>query len=157
MIDGLSHLLTLRKQNLVPASVWLSIGVPYKKPKYTQDYKPFELVAHGSVAKDDFRPFVGLNVHFYTPVWNGLAAECYGKLKTVCNEITVLCGEYAEDIGFLWSKQYGQMDFGVVGWLEQFYNAKHTLCRTDKEVQERLRLENEALAKLHPTRPDDYK
>lgn len=155
MVDGLSHLLTLRKQGLRPASVWLSIDVPYRKPKFAQDYQPFEMVAHGSVLKDDFRAFKGLQVTFYAPKWTDLASECMNKLMDYADEITVLCCDYGLDIGYFWSREYGAMDFGIIGWIEKFHEARTRLCRTDAEVAERVRIENECLAKVPNLR--DYR
>ena len=155
MIDGLSHLITLRKQGLRPVSVWLSIGVPYRKPKYSGDYVSMELVAHDCVKRDDFRAFKNLNVLFYVPKWNPLATECFERLKLHANEITMLSPEYGEDIGFLWSREYGQMDMGVIGWIEQYHNARKMLCTTDSETDKRLALEAEALS--HVPNIGDYR
>lgn len=154
MIDGLSHLVTLRKQKLRPSSLMLSADVTYVPMKFEHQYHHMELVASGSVARDDFRPFVGLQVLLYAPTWNDLANACFEKLKEHCEEITILSPHYGNDIGFVWSREYGLLDMGVIGWLEQFYEAKGRVCRTDKETAERVRLENEAIAHLdhHPSK-----
>lgn len=156
MIDGLSHLISLRKQNLRPVSVMLSIDVPYVPIKYEHELRCMELVAHGSVAKDDFRAFRNLSVLFYVPKWNDLAADCFEKIKQECEEITLLSPEYGQDIGFVWSRQYGMLDIGTIGWLEQYYEAKGRVCRSSEETEERIRLENESLAHLD-NHPSEYK
>ncbi len=153
MILGASHLLALRKQRLVPRAVMVSVGVPYRPPKYENDHKYMELVVDGPIDRDDFRIFVGLRVSLFCPEYDAFAHEVLEKLKEQCEEITILVAGWGEDIGFLWSKRYGQLDMGVVGWLDQYYEAKGRVCRTPAEVQERVRLESEALSHLekHPS------
>jgi predicted nucleotidyltransferase len=156
MIDGLSHLIALRKEKLRPVSLMLSVDIPYKPVKYEYQLRYMELVAIGSVARDDFRPFVDLNVLLYVPKWNSLSADCFEKLKEHAAEITLLSPQYGPDIGFLWSRQYGMLDMGMIGWLEQFYEAKGRVCRTDEETKERIRLEQEAMSHLD-LHPSEYK
>ena len=148
MIDGLSHLMTLRKSGLTPKSTWLCVGTEYVKPRYENDYRILELVAHGSVKLDDFRAFKGLSVTLYVTDWGELATECLDKLKTVCNEVSVLCVEYGDDIGFLWSKEYGQLELGELGWITSYFDAVKRVCRTEAEVAQRIADENAAIAAL---------
>lgn len=156
MVKGLSLLAELRKEKIVPRSVWLSIGVPYRKPLYLSDYDPLELVAYGSVSTDDFRPLVGLSVTFYAVSWDELAAECFEKLKKYAKEVIALIVSYGDDIGFIWSQKYGMTDLGEIGWLEQYDEARTRVCRTPQEVLERVRLENEAKEKLSRN-PEEYR
>lgn len=145
MIQGLSHLATIRRSGNRPKSVMLTIDGQYFRPKFEQDFRHMELVVHDSVAFDDFRPFVGLTVTLCVGKWTPLATAAFEKLKEYAPCINVLCAEYGEDIGFIWTKKYGAVDFNDFRWLIQFHEAKNTICRTDKEVAERLRLEREAI------------
>lgn len=110
MIDGIGHLLTLRRSGLRPRSLWLSIGGTYRRPKYAQEQGMMELCVHDSVATDDFRAFKGLRVTFFTPEWSQLAADALERLQQYADEVTVLVASYGEDIGYFWSAQHGATD-----------------------------------------------
>jgi len=156
MIHGLPILLNLRQQGYKPNAVWLSTGVPYLPPKFKEEFELLQLVASGSVTTDDFRAFKGLRVTMFVPNWTDLAADCFEKLKLHAAEITCLCLEYGEDIGFMWSKKYGTLDLGLIGWLEKYDDARKRLCHTDAETKKRVADEQEAISHL-PMHPDQYR
>ena len=159
MIDGLSHLMTIRRSGHRPHSVMLTIDGPYIKPKYQNELQAMELVAYDSVARDDFRAFQSLSVTLYAGTWSKLAADAFEKLKGHAIEIYALCPEYGEDIGFVWSRKYGLVDFNDYRWIIQFHKARNSICRSNEEVKERVRLENEALKNLpdlESYRGDDF-
>ena len=135
----------MRKAGLRPDSVMLSIDCPYRKPVYQKDFQCMELTVHGSVVRDDFRSFKGLDVIFYVPEWNQLAADALEKLKLYANEITVLCAEYGQDIGYFWSSEFGAFDFDEYPWVLKFHNARRSVCRTKQQTQERLSIEAECI------------
>lgn len=112
MIDGLHHLMTLRKAGLRPRSLIVSIECPYKRPKYINDFEDMELTVHESVAHDDFRAFKDMQLTLYAGAWNQLAADVLEKLKGYAEEITVLCADYGNDIGYFWHREYGVKDYG---------------------------------------------
>ena len=145
MIHGLPNLLTLRKEGKRPRSTWVSVGIPYRKPVYSADFLILELVAEGSLTMDDFRPFVGLEVTLYSPEDCKTFAQLIEKMKAYASRMMVLCGEYGTDLGYEWHPKWGQHDLGDLRWAEQFEDARKRVCRTKKETEERLRLEQEAL------------
>ena len=145
MIHGLSHLLTLRKEGKRPMSTWVSVGIPYRKPVYSADFSILELVAEGSLTTDDFRPFVGLEVTLYSPEDCKTFTQLIEKMKAYATRMMVLCGEYGTDLGYEWHAKWGQHDLGELRWAEQFENARTSVCRTQEQNNERLRLESEAL------------
>lgn len=155
MIDGLSHLKTLRSQKIVPPRIAVCIDGKFREPKYEQDYCPMELTVCAPIERDDFRPFVGLDLSLYCGDYDQFANRVFEKLAEHANEITVLIASWGTDIGFLWHKQYGKMDMCEIGWLEQYHEARTRVCRNDKETAERVRLENEAKAHLSRN-PEDY-
>jgi len=145
VIHGLSHLLALRKAGKRPTSTWVNVGIPYRKPVYDSDFAVMELVAEGSLTTDDFRPFVNLEVTLYSPEDCKTFAQLIEKMKGYASRLLVLCGEYGTDLGYEWHPQWGQHDLGELRWAEQFDAARKSVCRTQQETEERLRLEREAL------------
>ena len=145
MIHGLSHLVALRKDCKRPRSIWVNVGVTYRKPVYDIDFLDIELVAEGSLSTDDFRPFFGLDVTLYSPEDCKTFLQLIEKMKGYASRLLVLCGEYGDDVGYEWHPEWGQHDLGEIRWAEQFENARKRVCRTQKETDERLRLEQEAL------------
>ena len=155
MIEGLSHLLTIRRNGNRPHSVMLTIDGQYRAPKYENDFKPMELVLHEPVTGDDFRAFKGLDVILCLGKWSKTATDALQKLKQYAGKVSVLSTDYGDDIGFVWTPAYGDVDFKDFKWVCQFNDAKNSICRTDKEVKERLRLEAEA--KQHLPNVEDYR
>ena len=145
MIDGLSHLLTMRRAGLVPKSIMLSVECPFRKPIYARDFEEMELTVHGSVATDDFRAFKGLVVSLYVGTWNQLATDTLEKLKQYAKEILVLCADFDDDLGYFWTLELGAIDFDDYKWVMQYHSARCSVCRTKQETDERLKLEREAL------------
>ena len=145
MIDGLSHLMTIRRSGHRPHAVMLTIDGPYIKPKYANELHALELVAHESVANDDFRPFKGLTVTLYAGTWSQLADDTLEKLKQYADEIAVLCADYGDDIGYFWTKECGAIDFDDYRWVRQFHKARVTGCSNKTETDARCALEKEAL------------
>ncbi len=145
MIHGLSHLIELRKAGKRPNSVWVNVGIPYRKPVYDIDFYDMELVAEGSLTTDDFRPFVNLEVTLYSPEDCPTFAQLIEKMKGYASRLLVLCGEYGTDLGYEWHPKWGAHDFGEIRWAEQFEAARTSVCRTQEETENRLRLEREAL------------
>jgi len=143
MIDGLSHLVTMRRGGMTPATVWLSIGGQYRPPV---DNSQIELVAHGTVIRDDFRAFKGLDVTLFSPEWNDIAEESLSRLKEHAAAVTILCAAYKEDIGYFWTMEHGNIELDDYKWVKQYHEARCTVCRTHAETAERIRLENEAIA-----------
>ena len=142
MIDGLSHLVTMRRGGMTPKNVWLSIGGNYRPPI---DNTQIELVAYGSVIRDDFRAFKGLDVTFYAGEWSEIAEESLAKLKEYAAEITILCADYGADIGYFWTMELGNIELDDYKWIKQYHEARCSVCRTHSETVERLRLEDEAV------------
>jgi hypothetical protein len=155
MIDGLSHLKTLRSQKIVPRTVTLSVDCKFTPPKYEHEFAHMELTVCAPVERDDFRVFVGLHVTLFCKDYDQFAAKVFDRLKQHAAEITVLVAKWGEDIGFFWSAEYGQMELCEIGWLEQYFAAKGMVCRNQKEVEQRIRLETEALSHLN-RKPLDY-
>ena len=143
MIDGLSHLMTMRRGGMTPASVWLSVDGKFRPPL---DNTQIELAAFGSVQLDDFRVFKGLDVTLFAPEWNQTAEDSLNKLKEYASAITVLCAAYGEDIGYFWTLELGNIEFDDYRWVKQYHAARCSVCRTNAETAERVRLENEAIA-----------
>lgn len=143
MIDGLTHLTVMRRGGITPPNVWLTLYGEYKKP-----IKPdsIELVVIGDVSTDDFRPFKGLDVTFCVDKWTAQAEQCLDKLKEHAYEISVLVAEYGDTIGYFWSAEHGNIELDDYKWVKQFHDARKSLCRTEKETAERLRLEAEAIS-----------
>lgn len=148
MIDGLSHLLTMRKAGLRPQSLMLSIDCPFRKPTYKRDFEAMELTVHDSVSLDDFRAFVGLPVTLYAPVWNQLASDTLEKLKKYASEITVLCADFGDEIGYFWRPETGVIELDDYRWVKQYHSARVTSCFTKEEHKKRVALEEEAKANL---------
>lgn len=147
MIRGLDILLALRQNRQRPQSVWLEIGTEYCKPVYAQEFEHLHLLAEGNVKTDDFRPFVGLDVILYAAEDRPPLGDCLDGLKKHAAFITVLCPDYAQDIGWEWAPKWGDRDIGQIRWAEQFEDARKMCCRTDAETAERVRLEKQALEK----------
>lgn len=148
MIAGLSHLLTMRRQGLRPRSVMLSVDCPFIAPVYGRDFEDMELTVHESVANDDFRAFVGLEVMLYVVAWSQLASDTLEKLQAYAKEITILCAEYGEDVGYFWRPETGAIDFDDYPWVRDFHDARKTVCRNKQEQQARLERERVAASKV---------
>jgi hypothetical protein len=145
MIDGLSHLLTMRRAGQRPRSLMLSVECPFVNPVYAREFEEMELTVHGSVATDDFRAFKGLVVTLYVGTWNQLAADTLEKLQKYADEIVVLCADFGEDLGYFWTLEHGAIDFDDYKWVKQYHAARCSVCRTKAETDQRLKLEAEAL------------
>jgi hypothetical protein len=147
VIYGIQTLIAMRKAGKRPNSLWVNVGIPYRKPVYAGDFADMELVAVGSLATDDFRAFIGLDVTLYSPEDCKTFLDLIEKMKGYASRLLVLCGEYGIDLGYEWHPLWGQHDIGEIRWAEQFEYARTSICRTKKETDERIRLENEALEK----------
>lgn len=145
MILGIQHLIALRKSGRLPVFIEVDVGCEYIEPIYINEFVRMVLVADGDLTLDDFRPFVGLDVMIYTPKANPTYSQLIDGMKKYANRLTIFCGEYGTDLGWEWSKKWGDCEFGETRWAEQWDRARTTICKTENETRERVRLETEAL------------
>lgn len=146
MIHGIQHLITLRKSGRRPVFLEVDVDCQYVEPRYSNEFARMVLVAEGDLSLDDFRPFVGLDVMIYAPMATKTYTDLIDRVKQYANILTVFCGEYGLDLGWEWSKRWGDCELGETRWAEQWDRARTTICKTENETSERLRLEAEALA-----------
>ena len=146
MIHGIQHLIALRKSGRRPAFLEVDVDCPYLEPRYANEFARMVLVAEGDLRLDDFRPFVGLDVMIYAPKANPTYITLIDRMKQYAECLTVFCGEYGTDLGWEWSKKWGDCELGETRWAEQWDRARTTICKTENETKERVRLEAEALA-----------
>lgn len=146
MIHGIRHLIALRKSGRRPVFIEVDVGCEYTEPRYANEFMRLVLVAEGDLTLDDFRPFVGLDVMLFAPKSNKTFADLIDRMKQYAARLTVFCGEYGEDLGWEWSKAWGDCELGETRWAEQWDLARTTICKTESETNERIRLEAEAIA-----------
>jgi hypothetical protein len=146
MIRGIQHLIALRKSGRRPVFIEVDVDCPYLEPRYANEFARLVLVAEGDLKADDFRPFVGLDVMVYSPKATKTYTDLIDRLKEFANVLTVFCGEYGTDLGWEWSKKWGDCELGETRWAEQWDRARTTIAKTENETKERVRLEAEALA-----------
>lgn len=146
MIHGLRHLVAIRKQGLRPEFVEVDVDCEYLSPKYSNEFALLVLVAEGDLSADDFRPFVGLHVVIYSPKATKTFNDLLDRIKEHAASLMIFCGDYSTDLGWEWSRKWGDCEIGETRWAEQFDAARTSVCRTKAETEERLRLEAEALA-----------
>lgn len=146
MIHGLKQLIELRKRGKRPVYLELDIDCEHLPIIYSADFAYMVLATSGNVNTDDFRPFVGLDVFVYSPKATSRYTDAIDRLKQHAERLTVFCGDYGLDLGFEWSKKWGVCELGETYWADRWDNARKTLCRTKAEVDERMRVEAEALA-----------
>lgn len=146
MIHGIQHLIAMRKSGRRPIYLRVNVDCDYLGTKYENELAYLVLMAEGDLRLDDFRPFVGLDVVVYAPTATKTYTDLIDRLKQYAHALTVFCGEYGEDLGFEWSKKWGACEFGETQWAEQWDRARTTSASNKRETDERVRLENEAIA-----------
>jgi hypothetical protein len=146
MIHGIQHLIALRKSGRRPVFLEVDVDCAYLEPRYSNEFMRLVLVAEGGLTLDDFRPFVGLDVMLFTPKSNKTFCDLIDRMKQYAGRLTVFCWEYGDDLGWEWSKKWGDCELGETRWAEQWDRARTTICKTENETKERIRLEAEALA-----------
>jgi hypothetical protein len=146
MIHGIQHLIALRKSGRRPVFLEVDVDCPYFEPRYANEFARLVLVASGDLRLDDFRPFVGLDVMIYAPKANPTYTDLIDRMKEYADRLTIFCGEYGTDLGWEWSKKWGDCELGETRWAEQWDRARTTIANTKAETDERIRLEVEALA-----------
>lgn len=146
MIHGLRHLINLRRRGQRPAFLEVDVDCPFLEPTYAADFENMVLVAEGDLLLDDFRPFVGLDVVVFAPQTSKTFSYLIERMQEYAATMRVFCCEYGLDLGWEWSKKWGQCEIGETYWAEQWDAARTMVCRTKQETEERLRLEREALA-----------
>lgn len=146
MIHGIKHLIDMRKSGRLPVYLRVNVDCDYLGTKYDNELAYLVLMAEGDLRLDDFRPFVGLDVILYAPKATKTFADLIDRMKQYANFMTVFCGEYGDDLGWEWSKKWGTCEFGETQWAEQWDNARKSGCYDKQQLEERLRLEQEAIA-----------
>jgi len=146
MIHGIRHLIALRKSGRRPVFLEVDVDCHYLEPRYANEFARMVLVAEGDLSLDDFRPFVGLEVMIFGHKSTKTYTDLIDRMKEYASALTVFCGEYGDDLGWEWSRKWGTCELGETRWAEQWDKARTTLCKTQAETDERLRLEAEALA-----------
>lgn len=146
MIHGLHHLIALRKSGRRPVFLEVDVDCAYLEPRYANEFARLVLVAEGNLTLDDFRPFIGLDVMIYAPKATKTYTDLIDRMKLFAERLTIFCGEYGDDLGFEWSKRWGDCELGETRWADQWDTARRASCKTKAETDERLRLESEALA-----------
>lgn len=114
MIHGLRHLIALRMRGRLPTFLEVDVDCAFLEPMYSNEFENMVLVAEGDLRLDDFRPFVGLDVMIYAPKANKTYTDLIDRMKNYAERLTVYCGEYGTDLGWAWSKEFGDCELNEI-------------------------------------------
>lgn len=104
----LSTLTQMRMEGCKPEAVFIEFDSDCLQPKYLQDFKNL-CIEYGPCK--DFRPFVGLDVILLAEKDKPEVYSTLENLRPYAKSVSVLVAEYAENIGFIWTKS-GEIDLG---------------------------------------------
>lgn len=135
---GAQALIDMRMTGQRPSGpVWVMFG-DFPEPtwwRYVETRHQPEVVVlpEHPIDRLDLRCVTGLDVILFAAEWSASFANLYERLMGYAAEIAVISPAFEGDIGWWWTKRYGQIAFNDRHWITKFEEAQEAcIAASDK-------------------------